>query len=238
MKFFITHLRATRNGLLVMLAVQGGLFLMGVIMVVCINVFLNEDQDYAAIGSMMALMGTIFGGLLRGSGATCRYRMAVSMGHTRRSYLLADPLITAINCLLGFGAAWLLNRLELWFYGLLYPGWSCEFDISGVYKWWAVLLFTVLICAADFCLGAIQLRFGAKGFALVWFPLCFGPCILTTGLKAAKDGGSSLLAMIGRGVLYLAGLMSPAMLIAAGAALVLALVLASGLFYRKAEVRI
>ena len=33
MKFFITHLRATRNGLLVMLAVQGGLFLMGVIMV-------------------------------------------------------------------------------------------------------------------------------------------------------------------------------------------------------------
>ena len=41
-----------------MLAVQGGLFLMGVIMVVCINIFLNEDQDYAAIGSMMALMGT------------------------------------------------------------------------------------------------------------------------------------------------------------------------------------
>ncbi len=31
---------------------------------------------------------------------------------------------TAINCLLGIGAAWLLNRLELWFYGLLYPGWS------------------------------------------------------------------------------------------------------------------
>lgn len=238
MNFFLKHLRATRSGAMFMLAMQGGLFLLGVIMVLGINVFLNEDQDYAAIGSMMALMGTIFGGLLRGSGATCRYRMAVSMGHTRRSYLLADPLITAINCLLGIGAAWLLNRLELWFYGLLYPGWSCEFDISGVYKWWTVLLFTVVICAADFCLGAMQLRFGTVGFALIWFPLCFSPMILVSSVHAAQDGGSSLLAMIGRGVLYLAGLMSPAMWIAAGAAVVLALVLVSGLFYRKAEVRI
>ncbi len=239
MNFFIKHLRATRNGALMMLAMQGLLFLMGIIMVVLINTFLNKDQDYAAIGSMMALMGTVFGGLIRGNGATCRYRLAVSMGHTRRAYLLADPLITALNCLLGIAAAWLLNYLELWLYNnLLYPGWSCDFDITGVYKWWTILLFTAAICAADFCLGALQLRFGASGFAIVWFPLCFAPMILNSSINAAQKGGSSLLAQIGRGILFLAGLLSPSMWIAVGAAAVLLLVLASGLFYWKAEVRI
>ena len=59
MKFFVRHLRATRSGILMMLAIQGSVFLFGVLMVLGINAFLNEDQDYAAIGSMMALLGGV-----------------------------------------------------------------------------------------------------------------------------------------------------------------------------------
>ena len=51
MKFFVRHLRATRSGILMMLAIQGSVFLFGVLMVLGINAFLNEDQDYAAMGS-------------------------------------------------------------------------------------------------------------------------------------------------------------------------------------------
>ena len=113
MKFFVRHLRATRSGILMMLAIQGSVFLFGVLMVLGINAFLNEDRDYAAIGSMMALLGGVLGGGIAGGyGASVRYRMAVSMGRTRTSYILLDPVVTALHSLLGIGAAWALNRLD------------------------------------------------------------------------------------------------------------------------------
>lgn len=238
MSFFLRHLRANRSGVLVMLAFQGGLFLFGFLLVVIVNAFLNDEQDYAAIGSMMALMGAVFGGLLRGQGAPARYRMALSMGHTRRSYILADPVITALNCLVGIGAAWLLSKLEMWVYGLLYPGWECDFDVIAMFKWWYVPILVAAVCLLDFCLGALQLRFGPKGFAAIWFPLCFGPMIVANSLDAAEEGGTSLLARIGHGIFFLAGLLSPAMWAAAGAALLLALVALSALCYSRSEIRI
>lgn len=103
MKFFMKDLRATRNGLLIMLGFQALLFLCGVVIVLVINATVNKDQDYAAIGSMMALIGTVFGGLARNNGSCCRYRLAICMGNTRRSYLLTDPLITALIVLVGIG---------------------------------------------------------------------------------------------------------------------------------------
>mgnify|MGYP006922378297 CR=1 FL=1 len=36
-------------------------------MVLGINAFLNEDRDYAAIGSMMALLGGVLGGGIAGA---------------------------------------------------------------------------------------------------------------------------------------------------------------------------
>ena len=99
------------------------------------------------------------------------------------------------------------------------------------------LLLVAAVCVVDFCLGALQLRFGAKGFAFVWFPLCFGPMVVSNSLNAAKDGGASLLAQIGRGIFFLAGLLSPALWAAVGVAVLLLLVALSFLCYRRAEVR-
>ena len=238
MSFFLKHLRATRDGVLVMLVLQGVLFLLGVAIVVIINLFLNEDYDYAAIGSMMALMGIVFGGLLRSGGAPVRYRMTVYMGHTRRAYIHFDPIITAINCLIGIASAWLLNGLETSLYGLLYPGWECQFTIAGVFKWWIILLAVLGVCVLDFCLGALQLRFGAKGFAIIWFPLCIAPAILGNSVNAFSHGSTSLLAQLGRFILFIAGLLTPMLWAVVGAAVVLALLALSGLCYARAEVRI
>lgn len=237
MKFFVKHLKATRSGVLVMLGMQAFLFLMGFVIVIGINAFINDDQDYAAIGSMMALMGTVFGGLIRSGGGMHRYHTAVSMGSTRLSYILADPAITALNCVAGVAFAWVLNQFELWVYGLLYPGWTLDFDVFSVMEWWYYLILIVGICIADFLFGALQLRFGAKGFAAVWFPVCFAPMIISNSLQAAQDGGSSLLAQIGKGILFLAGLLAPPVWSAVGLALLLALLALSVVCYRTAEVK-
>lgn len=238
MKFFVKHLKVNRSGVPIMLAFQLGLFLMGLLIVVVINATVNEDRDYAAIGSMMALMATLFGGLVRGSGAMNRCRMAVSMGHTRRSYMLADPVITMLNTLVGIVFAWLLNRFELWLYSVIYPGWELDFDVFVAMKWWYYLIFIAAICVLDFCFGALQLRFGNKGFAAIWFPLCFAPMIVGNSVEAVQDGSNSLLAQIGKGILFLIHLLSPAAWAAVGIALVLVLLVLSVLCYRRAEVRI
>ena len=238
MNFFIKHLKANRDGVWIMMMFQLGLFLFGFLIVVCINAFVNDDRDYAAIGSMMALMATVFGGLVRGNGGAARYRTAVSMGSTRRSYMLADPVVTVLNSLVGVAFAWVLNKFELWVYSLLYPGWELDFDVMAEMKWWFYLILVAGICIVDFCLGALQLRFGAKGFAAIWFPLCFAPMILGNAVSAARKGGTSLMAQIGRGILFLAGLLTPAMWAAAGVVILLAMLVLSALCYRRAEVRI
>jgi len=116
MDFFVKHWKVNRSGMLMMLAFQLGLFLMGMVMVLGINIFLNDDQDYAAIGGMMALMATVMGGLARGATGMIRYRLAVSMGYTRRAYMLVDPALTLMNCIVGVVFAWVLNQLELRLY--------------------------------------------------------------------------------------------------------------------------
>ena len=237
MDFFVKHWKVNRSGMLMMLAFQLGLFLMGVVMVLGINAFLNDDQDYAAIGGMMALMATLFGGLVRGSGGMNRYRMAVSMGQTRRSYMLADPVVTVLNTVIGIAFAWLLNKFEIWLYGILYPGWELDLDVFGIMQWWYYPIFILAICILDFCFGALQIRFGNKGFAAVWFPLCFLPMLVNSSVEAAKEGGSSLLAQIGRGVAFLIGLLSPSAWLAALVAFLLGLIVLSVLCYRKAEIR-
>ena len=238
MKFFLKHLKVNRSGVLIMLAFQLGLFLMGMLIVVVINATVNDDRDYAAIGGMMALMATLFGGLVRGSGGMNRYRMAVSMGQTRRSYMLADPVVTLLNTLVGIGFAWLLDKFELWLYGILYRGWEMDLDVFSMMRWWYYPIFVLGICILDFCFGALQLRFGNKGFAAIWFPLCFLPMIAGNSVNAARTGGSSLLAQIGRGILFLAGLLAPPVWGGVLLLFLLFLIVLSVLCYRRAEVRI
>lgn len=241
MDFCVRHLKVNRAGLPIMLGIQGFTFLFGVLLVVGINTFINDDKTYAAIGSMMALMGVFFGGLFRGGGGMLRYQRAVSMGHTRRSYILADPLITVINCAIGIAFVCVLDKLEVWLYGMLYPGWTMEFDLFSELewiKWWYAPAFILGICVLDFCLGALQLRFGTKGFAAIWCPLCFAPMIITNTVGAAQRGSTNLLAQIGRFFLYLAGLLSPAVWGGVLAAVLLALVVLSVLCYKMAEVRL
>lgn len=238
MNFFIKHLKVNRDGVVIMLGFQVALFLLGFLMAMGINAFINEDRDYATIGSMMALAVTVFGGLVRGNGGATRYRRAVSMGQTRLSYMLVDPILTAINSVVGIAFAWVLNKFELWVYSLLYPGWELDFDLHSMMEWQYYLLFILGICIADFCFGALQLKFGAKGFAFIWFPCCFAPMIISNCVEAAREGSTSLMAQIGYGILFLAGLLTPSMWLAVLIVFLLVLIVLSTVCYRTSEVRI
>lgn len=238
MNFFIKHLKATRSGFWIMPVMQGSVFLFGLMMVIIINLFVNDEQDYALIGSLMALIVPVFGGLVRGSGTVNRYRTAVSMGYPRRSYLLADPFITALNCAEGVVFAWVLSKVELLIYHILYPGWELEFDFISMMAWWHFLVLIAAACVLDYILGALMLRFGYRAFSILCLPLGFSGVFLNATVGAARHGSTSLLAQVGRGMLFIAGLLRPAAWAAVGIVLLLVLIGFSTWYYRVSEIRI
>ena len=159
---------------------------MGVVMVLGINAFLNDDRDYAAVGGMMALMATVMGGLARGSAGMIRYRLAVSMGYTRRAYMLVI-VEKGVDTQYHDHAHQEQSQLEgqhhqrsapLRLYAAIYPGCELDMDIFRVMEWWHYLVLILGVCLLDFLFGALLLRFGTKGFAAMWFPLCFLPLII------------------------------------------------------------
>lgn len=238
MDFFVKHLKATRSGFLVVPVMQGSVFLFGLMMVIIINLFVNDEQDYALIGSLMALLVSTFGGVVRGNGTANRYRTAISMGCTRKSYLMTDPFVTALNCGEGVVFAWVLSKIEMGIYHVLYPGWEMEFDFIGMMEWWHFLLLIAGGCLLDYLLGALMLRFGYKAFSILCLPLGFSGVFLNATVGAARHGSTSLLAQVGRGMLFIAGLLSPAAWAAVGIVFLLVLVGLSTWYYRVSEVRI
>ena len=117
------YLRLARTDVLYMLVWQVGFYLFGMAMVLIINRFVNDDPDYACMGSFFALLGTIVGLMVRGNNTGhVRLRLAVTMGMTRRSFLICEPLITAVDVALALVFARVLYGLELALYQWLLPG--------------------------------------------------------------------------------------------------------------------
>lgn len=239
MKFVFKYIKANRDRLGTMLVLQGGVFVLGVLLVIFINASINQDPDYAAIGGMMALFCTAFTGLVYGFGiAGVHYGLAISMGQTRRDYILAAPLCSALFTLLGVAVAWVLTQLEKGLYRLVYPGYTCELDILAMVPWWGLALGVLGVVVAEFLLGAMGLRFGQKGLLFVWLPLCLAPSLLGNSVSAARKGGTSLLAGLGRGILWLVQCLSPTAWAALGAVVLVALLALSVHCYRRAEVKL
>ena len=116
------YLRLARTDFLYMLVWQVGFYLFGMAMVLIINRFVNDDPDYACMGSFFALLGTVVGLMVRGNNTGhVRLRLAVTMGMTRRSFLVCEPLITAVDVALALVFARVLYGLELALYQWLYP---------------------------------------------------------------------------------------------------------------------
>lgn len=235
----IQYLRVNRFAPLYTLIWQGGFFLFGVLMVLGINVFLNDDPTYACMGSLFALIATAVGVLARGNTTGhIRFRLAVSMGQTRRSFLLCDPLISLLSGALGLLAAWCLYQAEQGLYSMVYPNFTNEIPLDVVYQLKYIVPILAGLVVLDLVFGAILLRFGMKPLAAVWFAFCLSVMILPRAVHSYQDGGTSLFARIGGGLMWLVTGLTPAMWAALGGAALLALVVFALAVYSRAEARL
>lgn len=235
----LKYIRANRTAPLYTLMWQAIFFAVGLGMVLIINTFLNEDPTFACMGSLMALVATLIGSMARGNlNGHVRFRLAVSMGCTRKSYLLCDPIVTALTSLIGILVAWIMYLGEKALYTVLYSGFENDIPLDEVFSWEIILIIIAVTVVLDLTMSAMMQRFGTKGFLGIWLGFCALFMILPRGIDAYRSGSTSLLAKMGECFMNAIVTIPGKGWIAIGVAFALALVTFAVLTFRKAEAKL
>ena len=233
------YFKAARRDPLWVLGWVIGFWLFGVMLVLIINATVNDEQDYACMGTLFSLAGVLPGVLLRGNtNGFVRFRLAVTMGQTRKSFLLWDTVITLLVAGMGILVSWVLWYAEIGLYSLLYPGYTNDIPLELVFRWQILVALLVALPVVTIFFTGITQHFGMKGFGVLWILLWAGCMLIPAAVSGASEGGTSLLARLGNGVLWLAGALSPAVWAGVGVALLIALMIVGVQCLSRAEVKL
>lgn len=185
-------------------------WLLGVGMVTALMYFLFEPgEGYATFGTYFAVLGAFLGIITsRNLNGHTRFFLALSMGQTRRGYLLWDSLMklaeAALVMLMILGLGFVENQL----YVLLYPGEENAFDFmkeffSSRYALWIILGVAAGLVILNLVFTALMGRFGQKGFLIFFAPFWCLTLIVTPALNASEEQTGSILAWIGDGLRWI-----------------------------------
>ena len=233
------HIRANRTAPLFMLLWQLGFFVMGVALVLIINAVANEEPDYICMGTLLALIATAMGVIARSNlNGHVRFRLAVTMGETRRSYLLCTPIITAGISLIGVFVAWVLYLVEKALYTAIYPDFVNDMPMEMVFSWIVILCIVAGFVLLDMVLSALTQRFGQKGFLVIWIAYCALVLVFPRMIDAYQSGSTSVLARMGGAIITAITTIPVKGWIAIGVVIVLALLVFVIDTFRKAEVKL
>lgn len=235
MKFW-NMLRVNRMTALYMMAFQSGFFAFGVLMVLVINRFLNDEPSYGCMGSILAAIGIITGVAVGGT-SSVRFRVAVMMGQSRRSFLLWDTLTTACKAALGWLFGWALCHLEIALYAVIYPGFDNELSLLPFFTWPVFGGVVLGICILDLAIGAIQIRFGNRIMLIIWIILCLSPMVVGQSVGAATSGRTTIISGLGSAILAVSKALTPVQWLIAFIAALLVIAGLSIRAYWDAEVR-
>ena len=233
------YMRANRTAPLFMLLWQSAFFALGVAIVLITNAFVADETECMYIGSMMALLATVFGPLIRGNlTGHVRFRLAISMGETRLSSLLCTPVITAGISLLGVLTAWLMSLAEKALYAVVYPGCEVLLSLEKVFSPVVILCVVAGTVLLELVLSALMQRFGNKGLLVIWGAYCVLVLLFPRMIDAYRSGSTSILAKIGGAIITAITTIPAKGWIAIGAVFVLALLVFVVDTFRKAEVKL
>lgn len=167
------------------------------------------------------------------------YYMAVSMGRTRVSAMLGIMGHSGAVILLCGACLWLFHLIESSLYATLYPQYLNEISFADVMKPGMLIMYAFVLWAITFFLSGVVVRFGRKGWWIVWAAWMFGCLVLPRLLDS--DENSSLLARVMHTVVHNAGVflgaIAPVVWWALGLAAAVAALAAAVQMYLRAEVK-
>lgn len=188
---------------LILLCVLWGVFALSVGGVILIMT-LTGSETYAEMGCFLVTMATLIALLIRFVlWNPYGYYMAVSMGRTRVSAMLGIMGHSGAVILLCGACLWLFHLIESSLYATLYPQYLNEISFADVMKPGMLIMYAFVLWAITFFLSGVVVRFGRKGWWIVWAAWMFGCLVLPRLLDS--DENSSLLARVMHTVVHNAG---------------------------------
>lgn len=141
----------------------------GSVMVMLVVLLSGDADNYALMGSFMAFV--IWIAVITFIGAFSlerRFGMAVSMGETRKSFIVSQWLIMAFNTLLEILVIIIINTVEKAIGEAVYNV-PCDFDvISHLIDYRIILAAVVVVPSASMFLGMLIAKFQKKAFWGIW----------------------------------------------------------------------
>ncbi len=139
---------------------------------------LSEDSFYTSMGTMMAVLGllaySVFGFLTY----THEFNLALTMGRTRKEFLVFYALERLIMSVLLLGVSFLLSPIETALYKVLYPTWYLDnFLMTWLLDWRVLLALIAVMVLLPMFFGSMYSRFGKTFYVIVyaiWIIACIG----------------------------------------------------------------
>ncbi|MDD3413204.1 MAG: hypothetical protein PHY47_04315 [Lachnospiraceae bacterium] len=148
-------------------------------------------SSYLLIGTTVSI---IFGLFMTAFLGICsnmyHYNMAVSMGRTRSSFIVANLLLNILECVIVFAVGGLIQIVEKRLGSLRFPNLLLEMDFSIILQAKYIVAIILLIVTVELFVAALILRYGNKAFwALwaLWMFICIGPTHMSDVIKTKNS---------------------------------------------------
>lgn len=224
----------------ILYAIYWGVFTL-MVGVVFLIMNLTGSETYAEMGCFISSMFALILLLLRFVfWGPYNFNMAVSMGRTRTSAMLANAAHSAVLTTLFAVSLWLFHLIEKHLYSTLYPTLENEISFVNIVSPGSLVLIAAALWAVTFVLGAMITRYGKKAWWVVWAIWMFC-CLILPRLMDGNSDDASILSRAVHGIFTavtgLLGSIAPAVWIAIAVLAAAAALFAGVRMYLRAEVR-
>ena len=174
---FSKDLRLHKNSMLGQLLGLVGAFVFGVILVAIIMFTDDDPGSWFCMGTLIACLVLVAAVLFTSAFSYPQEIMlALSMGRTRKEFLVSYYLRSLVNLLTGWLMILLLHQIELRSYTLIYYRYANEIFFSFLTDWRVLTPIFLLLPVLSMFLGALYGKYGKKGlfaFYVLWIFCCF-----------------------------------------------------------------
>lgn len=177
----INHLKLHKKDLLPFLCGLIGFYLFGVLLLCFILWAAADTVSWFRVGSFMALLVLVGFAILSFLSYHQEFMLALSMGQTRKEFLVIFALRQLIWLLIAYGALFLLYLLEPLIYQAAFPGKLEEVAFGFLTDWRFILAVIPSLVLLNMFLGALYSRYGKK-FGIILYLLWLGACFLVPRL--------------------------------------------------------
>ena len=174
---FLKDIRLHRNGTLALLLILLGAFVFGVILVALVMTFDDDPGSWFCMGTLMACLVLVAAALFTSAfGYPQEFMLALSMGRTRKEFMVSYYLRMLVTLLLGWVLVLIMHQIELRGYTLFFYRYQNEIFFSFLTDWRVLVPVFLLLPILSMFLGALYGKHGKKGlmgFYFIWLFCCF-----------------------------------------------------------------